>query len=113
MAHRARLTWGALLVLGLVIAVGPTWTGVGTVDDTPIPLPAPAIRIGAQSWIVPGRRDVAGFLREAAPPQGWAIGEQLGSMHTLHRPGRTARLTQRIVASVFTRIDAAVGSTAP
>lgn len=113
MAHRARLIAAGCVALGIAIVAVPTWTGVVTVEGAHVPLPTPAIRVGERSWIVPGRRDVAGFLREAAPPYGWTVGEQLGALHTLDRHCESAHLTQQIVASVFTRIDVQLRKTAP
>lgn len=113
MAHRARLIGGVAAAVVIAIAAIPTWTGVVTVEGAPVPLPAPALRIGEHSWVVPGRRDVAAFLRGAAPQHGWTVGEQLGSLHALSRQGEAAEITQQIVASVFTRIDVRVTRTAP
>lgn len=103
-----RFLIGSIAAIGIAVIVVLGWTDhvrVGTID---VPMPSPMISLGGQDWIVLGRPDVAKFLADASPAAGWAFGEQLGSMCTLHRDGHQAQITWRIVGSVFTRVNVAL-----
>ena len=70
-----------------------------------LPLPTPSVRVesGARHalFFVVGDRDLAVLLGEHAAASGWRYGEQLGSGHTLHKPGYRLSVDRRQWATSF------------